>query len=149
MSSELLNVKGFEIGNGKPMICVPVMAETKDEIVKLIRKYVADGVNMIEWRIDAFEDLGDVNKLRDVLEAVRALLDKTIFVYTYRSKEQGGGFGVDSISDIPFGKGYAMVGQEFDECLRSIVQLDYGLVLIRLFPLFRVRLEILSIVWQI
>ena len=90
MSSELLNVKGFEIGNGKPMICVPVMAETKDEIVKLIRKYVADGVNMIEWRIDAFEDLGDVNKLRDVLEAVRALLDKTIFVYTYRSKEQVG-----------------------------------------------------------
>ena len=90
MSSEILNVKGFEIGNGKPMICVPVMAETKDEIVKLIRKYVADGVDMIEWRIDAFEDLEDVNKLRDVFESVRALLYKTIFVYTYRSKEQGG-----------------------------------------------------------
>lgn len=47
-----------------------------------------------------------------------------------RSKEQGGGFGVDSISDIPFGKGYGMVSQEYDECLRSIVQMDYGLVLI-------------------
>lgn len=47
-----------------------------------------------------------------------------------RTKEQGGGYGVDSISDIPFGKGYAMVAQEFDECLRSIVKMDYGLVLI-------------------
>lgn len=41
-----------------------------------------------------------------------------------------GGYGVDNISDIPFGKGYALVSKEFDECLRSIVMMDYGLVLI-------------------
>ena len=46
------------------------------------------------------------------------------------AKRSDGSFGVDSISDIPFGKGYGMVSQEFDECLRSIVQMDYGLVLI-------------------
>ena len=56
--------------------------------------------------------------------------EKYICANAPRSKEQGGGFGVDSISDIPFGKGYGMVGKEFDECLRSIVQMDYGLVLI-------------------
>ena len=38
--------------------------------------------------------------------------------------------GVDSIGDIGFGKGYTMVAKEFDECLRKIVQLNYGLVLI-------------------
>lgn len=41
-----------------------------------------------------------------------------------------GGFGVDSVSDIPYGKGYGMISKEFDECLRSIVMMDYGLVLI-------------------
>ncbi len=41
-----------------------------------------------------------------------------------------GTFGVDSISDIPYGKGYSMVGQQFDSSLRKIVQLDYGLVMI-------------------
>lgn len=46
------------------------------------------------------------------------------------AKRADGGFGVDNIADIPFGKGYGMVGKEFDECLRSIVQMDYGLVLI-------------------
>ena len=46
------------------------------------------------------------------------------------AKRPDGGFGVDSISDIGYGKGYGMVSQEFDECLRSIVQMDYGLVLI-------------------
>lgn len=46
------------------------------------------------------------------------------------AKRPDGGFGVDSIGDIPFGKGYTLVAKEFDECLRSVVQLDYGLVLI-------------------
>lgn len=46
------------------------------------------------------------------------------------AKRSDGGFGVDSISDIPFGKGYTMVAKEYDECLRSIIQMDYGLVLI-------------------
>ena len=41
-----------------------------------------------------------------------------------------GGYGVDSLGDIPFGKGYGMAEKEFDECLRSIVQMGYGLVII-------------------
>ena len=46
------------------------------------------------------------------------------------AKRADGGYGVDSVADIPFGKGYTMVAKEYDECLRSIVQMDYGLVLI-------------------
>lgn len=38
--------------------------------------------------------------------------------------------GVDKIGDIPFGAGYAMVEKEFDETLRAIPLLDYGLVMI-------------------
>ena len=36
----------------------------------------------------------------------------------------------DNIGDIPYGKGYKMSETEFDECLRKILQMDYGLVLI-------------------
>lgn len=46
------------------------------------------------------------------------------------AKRPDGGFGVDTIADIGYGKGYTMVAKEFDECLRSIIQMDYGLVLI-------------------
>ena len=46
------------------------------------------------------------------------------------AKRSDGGFGVDSIGDIPFGKGYTMVAKEFDESLRSIVQMGSGLILI-------------------
>lgn len=46
------------------------------------------------------------------------------------AKRPDGGFGVDAIGDVPYGKGYTLLAKEFDECLRSIVQMDYGLVLI-------------------
>lgn len=46
------------------------------------------------------------------------------------AQRSDGGIGVDAIGDIPFGKGYTLVAKEFDESLRSIVQMGYGLVLI-------------------
>ena len=65
------------------------------------------------------------------------IIDTADIAYDYVSKyicdnakRPDGGFGVDNIADIPFGKGYGLVSQEFDECLRSIVQMGYGLVLI-------------------
>lgn len=36
----------------------------------------------------------------------------------------------EQISDLPFGKGYRLAQQEFDEGLRKILQMDYGLILI-------------------
>ena len=38
--------------------------------------------------------------------------------------------GKDNVADIPYGKGYQLVMREFDKCIRKILQMDYGLVLI-------------------
>ena len=64
-------------------------------------------------------------------------IDTVDIAYDYCTKyicdnalRSDGSYGVDSISDIPFGKGYGLVSKEFDECLRSIVMMDYGLILI-------------------
>ena len=38
--------------------------------------------------------------------------------------------GVDTIGDLAYGKGYALVAKEFDTCIRKILNMDYGLVLI-------------------
>lgn len=36
----------------------------------------------------------------------------------------------ESIGDIPYGKGYALVTQEYDEQFRKILQMNYGLIII-------------------
>lgn len=38
--------------------------------------------------------------------------------------------GVDAINKIPYGQGFGLVEKEFDECLRLIVQLGYGICII-------------------
>lgn len=58
------------------------------------------------------------------------IIDTADIAYDYCEKYICNLNSVDTIGKIPFGQGYTMVGKEFDECLRSIVQMNYGLVII-------------------
>lgn len=58
------------------------------------------------------------------------IIDTADIAYDYCSKYICSNNDADTVSDIPFGKGYGMIEKEFDECLRKIVQLEYGLVVI-------------------
>jgi hypothetical protein len=46
------------------------------------------------------------------------------------SRESTAKDSYENIADIPYGKGYKLTQNEFDECIRKILQMDYGLVLI-------------------
>ena len=74
-------------------------------------------------------------RAKEIYETI--VIDTADIAYDYCTKyicdnalRSDGGYGVDSISDIPYGKGYGLVEKEFDAALRSIVQMDYGLVII-------------------
>lgn len=58
------------------------------------------------------------------------IVDTADIAYDYCTKFICANNGVDAVGDIPYGKGYGLVEKEFDECLRQIVQLGYGLVVI-------------------
>lgn len=58
------------------------------------------------------------------------IIDTADIAYDYCEKHICNMHGKEKIGDIPFGQGYTLVGKEFDECLRLIVQLNYGLVII-------------------
>lgn len=58
------------------------------------------------------------------------VIDTADIAYDYCEKYICANAGVDTIGDIGYGKGYTLVGKEYDEALRSIVQMNYGLVLI-------------------
>lgn len=89
MKNDLV-IKGIKIGEGKPLICVPVMGDKKEIIIEQVSRLVNMKVKMIEWRIDAFEGVDNHESVKEVLEDLRALTRNTILVYTYRSAAQGG-----------------------------------------------------------
>lgn len=58
------------------------------------------------------------------------IIDTADIAYDYCEKYICSNAGVDTIGDIAYGKGYKLAAKEFDEALRLILQLNYGLVLI-------------------
>ena len=67
-------------------------------------------------------------KAKEMFETI--IVDTADIAYDYCSKYICSNNGVDTIADIGYGKGYGLVEKEFDEALRTIVQLGYGLVVI-------------------
>lgn len=63
------------------------------------------------------------------------VIDTADIAYSYCEKyictrESDAKHSYQNVADIPYGKGYSMAMDEFDECIRKILQLGYGLVII-------------------
>jgi 3-dehydroquinate dehydratase-1 len=99
---ELLCIKGRRIGEGKPLVCVPIMETTRAGIVGEAERLCERHVQMIEWRVDAFGEVSSLNAIREVLSELKPIVGDTILLYTFRSKAQGGlvELTADEILDI-------------------------------------------------
>ena len=68
------------------------------------------------------------DKVKEKFETI--IIDTADIAYSYCEKYVCQANGANAVGDLAYGKGYALVGNEFDEKLRSIVQMGYGIVLI-------------------
>lgn len=87
-----LIIKGVRIGAGRPLVCVPVMEADADEIERQVTALCESRADVIEWRVDAFDAYRDCNVVRQVLQRLKPLVKgrEKLFLYTFRSKLQGG-----------------------------------------------------------
>lgn len=85
-----VKVRNIVIGEGMPKICVPIVGITKEAILneaKAITKLPAD---VVEWRIDWFENVFDFAALEDVLKDLRTVLGDMPILMTFRTSKEGG-----------------------------------------------------------
>lgn len=85
-----MTIKGREIGGSRPCVCVPIMGNTKCDIIDEILALKDSNIDIIEWRVDTFGAYTNYNAIREVLKEVTPLLEDKIFLYTFRTKAQGG-----------------------------------------------------------
>lgn len=91
-----LRIKNKTIGEGRPLVCVPVMEQSREAVIKEITYLSQSCADMIEWRVDAFGEFKDYNAVREVLDSVAPVLGEKLFLYTFRSKKQGGNAEVEA-----------------------------------------------------
>ncbi len=90
-----IDVRGIKIGEGIPKICVPIVGKTKEEILKDAAALSGIPHDIVEWRVDWFDDVFDFEKLSEVLKELREILDNTPLLFTFRTSNEGGEKAID------------------------------------------------------
>lgn len=83
-------IKNVTIGSGLPKICVPIVATTKEEILKSLENYNRKEIDLLEWRIDYMENIHDIPALLSLAKEITAALPDKPLLVTFRSKKEGG-----------------------------------------------------------
>lgn len=142
---DIFNVKPHEVSRDLKGYSVLLYGEPKSGKTTTASKFPKSLIIAFEKGYAAIPGVRaiPVNSWSDFLKIVRQLKDPkakeaydTIVIDTadiawdYCEKYICNVNGVDAINKIPYGGGYSQTSKEFDEKIRSIVQMDFGLVLI-------------------
>lgn len=82
-------VKDIVIGEGKPKICLPIVGQTDQEIMEIAQSFKELEYDLVELRIDFYNNILNDQCLLQLLKQLRAVIDKPVLL-TYRSLKEGG-----------------------------------------------------------
>ena len=58
-----VKVRKTVIGEGRPKICVPILGKNKEELLSEVDELKQLDVDVVEWRMDWFDDIMDHSKV--------------------------------------------------------------------------------------
>lgn len=105
-----VKVRNLELGSGIPAICIPNVGKTKEEILSLTSKYLTMHMDLMEWRVDWFENAEDTPAVIDVLTELRKLMGDTPLLCTFRTTKEGGVHEMSTDKYIALNKAMAATG---------------------------------------
>ena len=83
-----IKVRDIEIGAGAPKIIVPIVGVTKDDIIAEAKTFDSIPVDMVEWRVDWFENVFEFDKVEEVLKELRDALGNIPILMTFRTSKE-------------------------------------------------------------
>lgn len=85
-----VTMRGLEIGSGRPKVIVPIVAATAQGIVEKGRELSGYRMDVVEWRVDFYEDVFQTERVVDTAKQLREVLGETPILFTFRTKKEGG-----------------------------------------------------------
>lgn len=80
----------------KIKVCVPVTGRTDQEIKKLMKQAKDSSANIVEWRVDCYEHVDEIERVIEMLKTIREILGDKQLIFTYRSRQEGGEKPIDT-----------------------------------------------------
>ena len=89
--SRALEIQGRVIGDGRePLVCTPLVARSRDELVAELKVVLARRPDLVEWRADFYAGLDDPSHVLDVCRRLAGLAGRIPLIFTIRSTREGG-----------------------------------------------------------
>jgi 3-dehydroquinate dehydratase-1 len=89
-NAKVIEVRGRRLGGETPLICTPLVGRTRERVLAEAASVVAKKPDVIEWRVDFFDGIGDTAAVLDTGRALRAAAGDTPIIFTRRSIKEGG-----------------------------------------------------------
>lgn len=87
---KVVSVRNLILGEGMPKICVPLVGKTREEILEGAKELNNIKFDLVEWRVDHYVDVLDLEKVKETLVELRKVLNDTPILFTFRSLKEGG-----------------------------------------------------------
>ena len=89
-------IRNIVLGEGTPKVCVPIVGKSIEEIIDSAKKINEVGADIVEFRVDWFDDIFDFGKTEEVLKELRETLGETPILFTFRTSKEGGEKAIES-----------------------------------------------------
>ena len=130
-------VRNVAIGEGIPKICVPIVGVTREEIIESANCILKTPVDVVEWRVDWYEDIFDFAKVEETAKQLREVLGEIPILFTFRTSKEGGEKAIETEAYVELNQNIAKTGlvdlvdvEAFtgDEAVKEVVAVahEYG-----------------------
>ncbi len=89
-SKQTVKVKDTIIGGKTPLICLPIVAEEKEDLLAQASAFMPLDPDLIEWRIDGFKKVLDIPECISALKELQAVIGSVPVIFTCRTDAEGG-----------------------------------------------------------
>jgi 3-dehydroquinate dehydratase-1 len=90
MPGKAIDIRGRRLGGETPLICSPLVGRTRERILAEAAVVIAKSPDIVEWRVDFFEGIGDTAHVLETGRALRAAVGDAPLIFTRRSTREGG-----------------------------------------------------------
>jgi len=86
----VVEVKNVRIGEGIPKVTLPVVGRSDLELIEEVKGLKEIKFDIVEWRVDFYENVEDIEKVKEILFEIRKELIDIPILFTFRTKKEGG-----------------------------------------------------------
>ena len=109
-SSKQVVIRDVVIGGGKTLICLPLLAKQKNDLLDQAGQSKKLLPDLLEWRIDYFEQAEDRDVCLQSLKELRKEIGSIPLIFTCRSRLEGGQSNISEEKRLELITGVLMAG---------------------------------------